>query len=151
MLTVCRSDGDMLVLGGDTQLTDAEDKLNRERRVKGNEENESRSGQGRDKTGCSASVSVDSVSCGGIATSSSHTADRGGQRVRHDRELPPPQPERGRERERGKEVTCTATGAATGVDHFGEIAVEKAFCMAASAIEQGDLLRAGMLTDADVC
>ncbi len=44
-----------------------------------------------------------------------------------------------------------ATGAATGVDRFGEIAVKKAFCMAASAIEQGDLLRAGMLTDADVC
>jgi hypothetical protein len=33
----------MLVLGGDTQLIDADDKLNLERRVKGNEENASAS------------------------------------------------------------------------------------------------------------
>ncbi len=83
---VCRSHADMLVLGGDIQLIDADGKLTLERRVKGNEE-----------------------------------------------------------------TACTATGAETVVDRFGDIAVKKAFCTAASAIEQGDLLRAGMLTDAVVC
>ena len=147
----------MLVLGGATELIDADDKLNWERRVKDNEHNESGTARARVTAGFCASVSVDTVSYGGIATSWSHAADRGEQRVRlereheteqrHERENPPPQLEREREGEKRKHVTCTGTG----VDHFGHVAVNKAFCIAASAIEQGDLLRAGMLTYAHVC